>query len=56
MAATQTLIPSVTSGLKHPTGVAVDGNGNLYIADYGDSAIKEWVAATQRSSPSSRPD
>ena len=32
----------VSSGLKTPGAVAVDGNGNVYIADSGDNAIKEW--------------
>ncbi|MGA2595368.1 MAG: BACON domain-containing carbohydrate-binding protein, partial [Bryobacteraceae bacterium] len=32
----------VSSGLKTPGGVAVDGNGNVYIADSGDNAVKEW--------------
>ena len=27
--------------------MAVDSSGNVYIADYGDNAIKEWNAATQ---------
>jgi DNA-binding beta-propeller fold protein YncE len=36
----------VSSGLSTPTGVAVDGAGNVYIADYGNSAIKEWMAAS----------
>ena len=36
----------VSSGLLHPYGVAVDGMGNVYIADSGNSAIKEWVAAS----------
>ena len=26
--------------------VAVDGSGNVYIADTGNNAIKEWVAAS----------
>jgi sugar lactone lactonase YvrE len=36
----------VSSGLTNPQGVAVDGQGNLYIADTGDNAIKEWSAGT----------
>jgi hypothetical protein len=28
--------------------VAVDGSGNVYIADEGDNAIKEWSASTQQ--------
>jgi len=35
----------VSSGLNRPQGVAVDKAGNLYIADTGNSAIKEWTAA-----------
>jgi hypothetical protein len=31
----------VSSGLTQPGAVAVDGTGNVYIADTGDSAIKE---------------
>ena len=40
------LVPSLTtlaSGLANPFGVAVDGNGNVYIADSSNNAIKEWV-------------
>jgi DNA-binding beta-propeller fold protein YncE len=36
----------VSSGLSHPMGVAVDGSGNVYIADWGHHAIKEWVATS----------
>ena len=36
----------VSSGLSTPIGVAVDGVGNVYIADTGNSAIKEWLAAS----------
>ena len=32
-------------GIVYPSGVAVDGSGNVYIADTGNNAIKEWVAA-----------
>ena len=35
----------VSSGLNEPAGVAVDGVGNVYIADSGNNAIKEWTAA-----------
>ena len=38
----------VSSGLANPSGVAVDGFGNVYIADTGNNAIKEWSAATQQ--------
>jgi DNA-binding beta-propeller fold protein YncE len=36
----------VSSGLSWPYGVAVDGAGNVYIADTDNSAIKEWTAAS----------
>jgi len=35
----------VSSGLNRPSGVAVDGSGNVYIADTFDGAIKEWNVA-----------
>jgi DNA-binding beta-propeller fold protein YncE len=35
----------VSSGLGEPFGVAVDGSGNVYIADYGASTIRKWIAA-----------
>ena len=34
------------SGLNSPTSVAVDGAGNVYMADYANNAIKKWTAAT----------
>jgi hypothetical protein len=34
----------VSSGLKTPESVAVDGAGNVYISDSGDIAIKKWTA------------
>jgi sugar lactone lactonase YvrE len=33
------------SGFNVPTGVAVDGSGNVFVADYGNSKVKEIVAA-----------
>ena len=36
----------VSSGLNQPVGVAVDGTGNVYIADTSNSAIKQWTAAS----------
>ena len=36
----------VSSGLNAPDGVAVDGNGNVYFADTGNNAIKEWSPAS----------
>lgn len=41
------VITLVSSGLTFPFGVAVDGVGNVYIADTYDSQLKEWVAASQ---------
>jgi streptogramin lyase len=39
--------PLVSSGLNNPQGLAVDGAGNVYIADAGNNAIKEWSLTTQ---------
>jgi len=36
----------ISSGLNAPRGLAVDGQGNLYIADSLNNAVKEWSAAT----------
>ena len=33
------------SGFNHPAGVAVDANGNIFVADTGNNAIKEILAA-----------
>ena len=33
----------VSSGLSEPNGVAVDGAGNVYIADAGSGDIKKWT-------------
>ena len=38
----------VSSGLEGPQGVAVDGSGNVYIADTLDNAIKKWSVSTQQ--------
>src|SRR5579883_206401 len=40
---TSTLVPLVSTGLSQPHGVAVDGSGNVYIADSGNQAIKKWT-------------
>jgi DNA-binding beta-propeller fold protein YncE len=37
----------VSSGLSYSSAVAVDGSGNVYIADSGNNAIRQWNAATQ---------
>ena len=46
VAASNTVTTLVSSGLAYPSGVAVDGAGNVYIADTFHNAIKEWVAAS----------
>lgn len=38
---------SLVPQLFNPVGVAVDGQGNIYIADSGNNAIKEWSSANQ---------
>ncbi len=38
----------VSSGLNAPQGVAVDAQGNVYIADTGNNAIEQWNAGTQQ--------
>jgi NHL repeat len=39
----QTIVP-VASGFNHPQGVAVDGNGNLFVADNANQAVDEILA------------
>jgi hypothetical protein len=39
-------IPATTAMLDHPSGVAVDAAGNIYIADYYDHRIRRVSAAT----------
>lgn len=34
----------LSAKLTNPTGVALDGNGNLYIADYGGHCVRELLA------------
>src|SRR5262249_46645769 len=36
----------VSSGLASPGAVAIDGSGNVYIADSANNAIKKWDATT----------
>jgi DNA-binding beta-propeller fold protein YncE len=40
-----TLTTLVSSNLSSPLSVAVDGAGNVYIADTGNGAIQEWTPA-----------
>jgi len=37
--------PAVSAQVNEPEGLAVDGQGNVYIADYGNSKIREIDAA-----------
>ncbi len=37
-------------GFSYPFGVAVDGSGNVYVADYGNNAVKEMPAGCASSS------
>jgi len=41
-------VATLGSGFVTPTGVAVDGSGNVYVADNGNSAVKEIVAVNGR--------
>jgi uncharacterized protein (TIGR03437 family) len=36
--------PGMAAGLAFPTGVAVDGAGNLYIADHGNAVVRRVTA------------
>lgn len=36
----------VSSGILYPNGLSVDASGNLYIADSGYNAIREWIPAS----------
>lgn len=38
--------PAANSRLNVPSGIAIDGAGNLYIADTGNNVVREIVAAT----------
>jgi DNA-binding beta-propeller fold protein YncE len=40
------IISTIAPGLVVPYGVAVDGAGNIYIADSGSSLVEEVTAAT----------
>ena len=41
------VVTLVSSNLSIPSGIAVDGAGNVYIADYDNNAIKKWSPASQ---------
>jgi len=38
--------PAIDAGLRNPTGVAVDGQGNVYIADASNCRVREVSALT----------
>jgi streptogramin lyase len=38
----------VASGLNAPQGVAVDAQGNVYIADTGNNAVREWLSTSRK--------
>jgi DNA-binding beta-propeller fold protein YncE len=40
----QPLTTLVSAGVNQPGGVAVDGAGNVYMADTDNNAIEEWIA------------
>ena len=42
------VVTLVSSGLGVPQELATDGAGNVYIADCGNNAVKEWSASTQQ--------
>jgi sugar lactone lactonase YvrE len=43
-------ITSLGNGFSSPTGVEVDGSGNVYVADHNNSAVKEMPAGCASSS------
>jgi sugar lactone lactonase YvrE len=45
--AARTLTPLVTSGLSSPSGIEVDGEGNVIVADTGNNAVKIWQPSSQ---------
>ena len=44
--ATGQLTTLFSLGTDEPMGVAVDGSGNVFVADFDDGAVKEWNAVT----------
>jgi hypothetical protein len=46
VAAPGPLTALVSSGLRFPAGIALDGAGNIYIADGNNAAIEKWSAAS----------
>ena len=44
--------PATSAQLSSPWGVAVDGQGNVYIADYGHSRVRKVTAGASATTPS----
>jgi DNA-binding beta-propeller fold protein YncE len=44
-------VTTLVSGLGQPNGVAVDGAGNVYIADFNKDALYKWTAANNTMTP-----
>ena len=44
-------VATPVAGLSGPNSVAVDASGNVYIADTGNNAIKEWTPANNKLIP-----
>jgi hypothetical protein len=42
---TESCLQEIGSGFNQPYGVALDSSGNVFVADWGNSAIKEVLAA-----------
>ena len=45
-AANQTIATIIASGLNQPSSIAVDGSGNVFIADTLNHAVKKWTATS----------
>ena len=43
-------VTTLGGGFSQPSGVAVDGSGNVYVADHGNSAVKEMPPGCASSS------
>ena len=48
--ASSSCVTTLGGGFSDPWGVAVDGSGNVYVADDGNSAVKEMPAGCASSS------
>ena len=48
--ASSSCVTTLGGGFNHPFGVAVDGSGNVYVADTGNNAVKEMPAGCASSS------